>query len=97
MFGILTVSSSYVRFTSTKVRAVVLAWFFFALLLTTAITSTIVTRLTLPIYSPRINTFQQLVEGDFYWTNTYYQGVSTTHREFYFDVNVSNIFREVLV
>ncbi|XP_054287943.1 uncharacterized protein LOC129003669 [Macrosteles quadrilineatus] len=87
MFGILTVSSSYTVPVSLTSRIVSLWCFFFALWLMTAVTSCIVTRLTLPLYSPRINTVQQLVEGGYYWTDPSYSYSNQANKDFFFDLS----------
>jgi hypothetical protein len=89
MFGIVTVSSSYTIPVSLTSRLVTLWSFFFSLLLVTAVTSCIVTRLTLPLYSPRVDSVRQLVEGGYYWADPSYQFSNKGNKEFYFDMNVS--------
>lgn len=44
-------------------------WSFFALLFSTALTGSVVTRLAVPLYSPRLDTYRQAVEGGYYWVS----------------------------
>ncbi|XP_054289051.1 uncharacterized protein LOC129004476 [Macrosteles quadrilineatus] len=66
----MSTSHSYVndQFTLT----VLTAWSIFSLLLTTVLSTGIVSSLILPMYSSRVDTLKQLVEGGYYWTAQYY-------------------------
>ncbi|XP_046660551.1 uncharacterized protein LOC124354265 [Homalodisca vitripennis] len=87
MFGILTISTSYQNASTFQLRLVIICWFLFTLLFTTALTSSIVTRLTLPLYTRRVDSVQQLVEGGYYWTQPDYHNRRATLSEFYFDLH----------
>ncbi|KAG8247921.1 hypothetical protein J6590_051221 [Homalodisca vitripennis] len=88
MFGILTISTSYQNASTFQLRLVIICWFLFTLLFTTALTSSIVTRLTLPLYTRRVDSVQQLVEGGYYWTQPDYHNRRATLSEFYFDLHL---------
>lgn len=64
VFGMLTLTSWNAR---SAARQLVLWWLMFVLLLTAAYSSGIAARLTKPLYEPRIDTIQQLVDSDFHW------------------------------
>ncbi|XP_054264671.1 glutamate receptor-like [Macrosteles quadrilineatus] len=73
VFGHFTVSTSHSYLeTDSFSRYVLTIWSIFSLLLTTMLSSGIYCSLTLPLYSPRVDTLRQLVEGDYYWTAQYY-------------------------
>lgn len=67
-------------------RYLMVLWSVFSLLLTTALSSGVFARLTLPLYSPRLDTVEQLVESDYYWTVQYYSRLNNTEiKESIFD------------
>ncbi|KAG8244780.1 hypothetical protein J6590_015320 [Homalodisca vitripennis] len=49
-------------------RTLLTSWSIFSLLFTSCLSSGIVSRLTLTLYSPRVDSMQQLVEENYYWT-----------------------------
>ncbi|KAG8244767.1 hypothetical protein J6590_015307 [Homalodisca vitripennis] len=77
IFGHLTMTTSHSRAGDGSSRPVLTGWSVFSLLITSCLSSTIVSRLTLPLYSPRVDTIQQLVEQDYYWTVHYYARFTT--------------------
>ncbi|XP_046662857.1 glutamate receptor ionotropic, kainate 1 [Homalodisca vitripennis] len=87
MFGMLMMSTSYQHASTFHLRLVVTCWLVFTLLFTTALTSSIVTRLTVPLYSPRVDSVQQLVERDYYWTQPVYLHCRATLSQFYFNLD----------
>ncbi|KAG8244768.1 hypothetical protein J6590_015308 [Homalodisca vitripennis] len=68
VFGHFLMTSSDDLVGNGSSRHVLTGWSVFSLLLTSCLSSGIVSRLTLTLYSPRVDTIQQLVEQDYYWT-----------------------------
>jgi hypothetical protein len=66
-----------------EVKHVLNSWAVFTLLITTAYSSGLVSHLTVPTYSKPLDTIRALVEGDIYWSSTYYPAV-----EILFDTEV---------
>ncbi|KAG8244777.1 hypothetical protein J6590_015317 [Homalodisca vitripennis] len=52
------------------------SWSVFSMLLTSCLSSGIFSRLSLPLYSPRVDTLQQMVEQNYYWSSQIYALIS---------------------
>lgn len=85
IIGVISMASS-MAVNNNNNRHLVLWWYIFALLTTTAFSSSIVSRLTFPIYEETIDRVEQLLNKNFYWG------------KFYGNSNISNILNmEVIV
>lgn len=81
VFGHLVLVSQKNNSTGQKIlitRYLMVLWSVFSLLLTTALSSGIFARFTLPLYSARLDTVKQLVDGDYYWTVQYYSRLNNS-------------------
>jgi hypothetical protein len=90
VFGHLIMATSASPRHSPSTRPLLAIWSAFSLLLTTYLSTGIVACLTLPLYSPRVDTYRQMVQQHFYWTmQTYKLFKSPEIKNMILDMDVS--------
>uniref|UniRef100_A0A1B6KUX8 Ionotropic glutamate receptor C-terminal domain-containing protein n=1 Tax=Graphocephala atropunctata TaxID=36148 RepID=A0A1B6KUX8_9HEMI len=81
VLGHFLMTNSQHREKDRRAHFVLTSWSVFSLLLTSCLSSGIVSRLTLPLFSPRVDTFQQLVEQNYYWIDAEFARANQVENE----------------
>lgn len=72
IFGFFIMTTSQSRVDEGNVRVLLTSWSIFAFLFTTSLSSGIVSSLTLPTFTPRVDSLRQLVDDKYFWTAQFY-------------------------
>jgi hypothetical protein len=95
MLGVLTMANAtQSQHGFHDIRHVMNSWALFTLLITTAYSSGLVSHLTVPTYSKKLDSIQALVEAEIYWSAKYYPAVDKlfdTEVDIFFHICYNNI------